>query len=111
MENRLERGRAVNSFIEQLSGLTKEINTPIILTTTLSRSVEVGEDKHPYIRKLKYMRLRRFCDLIIMLYRDAYYSLDKDDDSAEVLIAKNSNGNTGWVKMRFDYDKICFKMR
>ncbi|MBS9772542.1 MAG: replicative DNA helicase [Trichodesmium erythraeum GBRTRLIN201] len=42
-------------------------------------------------------------DLVIMLYRDEYYSPDTPDQGiAEVIITKHRNGPTGTVKLLFD---------
>jgi replicative DNA helicase len=49
-------------------------------------------------------------DLIIMLYRDAYYNPDTPDrDSTELIIAKHRNGPTGIVKLVFDPAITKFK--
>lgn len=48
-------------------------------------------------------------DLIIMLYRDAYYNPDSPDrDTAEAIITKHRNGPTGIVKLNFapEYTKF-----
>ena len=49
-------------------------------------------------------------DLVIMLYRDEYYSPDSPDRGiAEVIIAKHRNGPTGTVKLLFDPQFTKFK--
>ncbi|WP_413174623.1 replicative DNA helicase [Anabaena azotica] len=49
-------------------------------------------------------------DLVIMLYRDEYYSPDTPDRGiAEVIIAKHRNGPTGTVKLLFDPQFTKFK--
>jgi len=99
------------AFIKKLFVMTKETNIPVIITTTLSRLVERRTDKHPAIRDLKYNYLRELSDTIVLLYREAYYSLNKDDDSAEILISKNKKDNHKSKKMRFDHNMIRFTVR
>ncbi|TAE57979.1 MAG: replicative DNA helicase [Nostocales cyanobacterium] len=49
-------------------------------------------------------------DLVIMLYRDEYYSPDTPDRGiAEVIIAKHRNGPTGTVKLLFEPQFTKFK--
>ncbi|WP_310485118.1 replicative DNA helicase [Chamaesiphon sp. VAR_48_metabat_403] len=49
-------------------------------------------------------------DLIIMLYRDAYYNPDTPDrDITELIITKHRNGPTGVVKLVFDPALTKFK--
>ncbi|NES99727.1 MAG: replicative DNA helicase [Sphaerospermopsis sp. SIO1G1] len=49
-------------------------------------------------------------DLVIMLYRDEYYSPDTPDRGiAEVIIAKHRNGPTGTVKLLFEPQFTRFK--
>jgi replicative DNA helicase len=49
-------------------------------------------------------------DLIMMLYRDAYYNPDTPDrDITELIITKHRNGPTGVVKLVFDPALTKFK--
>jgi replicative DNA helicase len=49
-------------------------------------------------------------DIVMMLYRDEYYSPDTPDRGiAEVIIAKHRNGPTGTVKLLFDPQFTKFK--
>jgi replicative DNA helicase len=49
-------------------------------------------------------------DLIMMLYRDAYYNPDTPDrDTTEIIITKHRNGPTGTVKLVFDPALTKFK--
>ncbi|MFP4338501.1 MAG: DnaB-like helicase C-terminal domain-containing protein, partial [Halothece sp.] len=49
-------------------------------------------------------------DLVVMLYRDAYYNPDSPDrDLAEVIITKHRNGPTGTVKLLFNAELTEFR--
>ncbi len=49
-------------------------------------------------------------DLVIMLYRDEYYTLDTPERGiAEVILAKHRNGPTGTIKLLFDPQFARFK--
>jgi len=48
-------------------------------------------------------RLEEDADLILFLYRDAYYNCNTDEpDVMEVICTKQRNGPTGTVKLLFD---------
>jgi replicative DNA helicase len=42
-------------------------------------------------------------DVIIFLYRDKYYNRESDDDTLELIIAKNRNGPVGTVKAKYNH--------
>jgi replicative DNA helicase len=49
-------------------------------------------------------------DLVVFLYRDEYYDPDTDRKGiTDVLIAKNRNGETGGVELRFIWSKMKFE--
>ena len=49
-------------------------------------------------------------DLVIMVYRDEYYTPDTPDQGiAEVILAKHCNGPTGTIKLLFDQQFARFK--
>ena len=49
-------------------------------------------------------------DLVLMLYRDEYYSPDTPERGiAEIIIAKHRHGPTGIVKLLFDPQFTQFK--
>ena len=113
-KNKGEMADSIKELMEGLSRLTKETGTSIALSTTLTRCIELRSDKRPYVRDLKSGHLRRLSDTVVLLYRDAYYTLEKDD-SAEIVIAQNATDRYGRSKMHlcrqslhFDYNKICF---
>ena len=41
-------------------------------------------------------------DVIIFLYRDKYYNKESNDDTLELIMAKNRNGPVGTVKVRYN---------
>jgi replicative DNA helicase len=41
-------------------------------------------------------------DLIIFLYREKYYNKETDDDTLELIIAKNRNGPVGTVRVKYN---------
>ena len=53
-------------------------------------------------RFLKDMK-EQDADIVLFLYREAYYEKDRDDQSeAECIVAKNRHGETGSINLRWD---------
>lgn len=103
-----------------LKSLAKELNVPVLALAQLSRQVETRDDKRPMLSDLRDSgALEQDADLIIFLYREAYYlerarfdDAAKDDariarlgevqNSLEAIVAKQRNGPTGMVPIFFN---------
>ena len=47
-------------------------------------------------------------DLVLMLYRDSYYTENVNDDITEVIVAKHRNGPVGTINLIFDPKTVTF---
>ncbi|MEI7595888.1 MAG: DnaB-like helicase C-terminal domain-containing protein [Bacteroidota bacterium] len=81
--------------IHDIKNLALELNIPVIVFTTVTRSVEVrDENKKPLITDL-HRDMHTFADTVLMLYRPEYYMINEDKEGnslkgkAEIIIAKH----------------------
>jgi replicative DNA helicase len=105
------RVQEISKITRSLKGLARELNVPIIALSQLSRSVEARNNKRPMMSDLRESgSIEQDADLVIMLYRDAYYNPDTPDrDITELIVTKHRNGPTGVVKLVFDPGLTKFK--
>ncbi len=110
IESASKYGNRVNEISEitrQIKIMAKDLDVPVIALSQLSRSVEKRDDKRPIMSDLRDSgSIEQDADIIMFLYRDEYYSKDKegDDDSkiqstAQCIVAKNRHGKTGTAEL------------
>jgi replicative DNA helicase len=103
-ENRVQE---LSQITRSLKTLAREFNIPIIALSQLSRNVENRIDKKPVLSDLKESgSIEQDADLVILLYRNNYYisspSEEQTSQLIDLIIAKQRNGPTGTVKLKFD---------
>lgn len=100
----------VCQIIDDLSSISKREQLPIMFFSQLMRDVDRRENRRPELNDLYrlYPNIAEVVDGIIFLYRESFYSEDLNDDSAEIIIAKNPLGDTRTLKIRFDRGRVSF---
>lgn len=91
--------------------LAREFNVPIIVLSQLSRNVETRVDKRPILSDLRESgSIEQDADLILLLYKSSsYQQVDKQTAALiELIIAKQRNGPTGLIKLKFDRESTKF---
>ena len=107
------RQQEVSEISRRLKAMARELNVPVIAVSQLSRSVESRQDKRPMLSDLRESgALEQDADLVLFLYRDAYYNREENAESeredVELLIAKHRNGPTGKVVLAFEKEINAF---
>src|SRR5882724_7864596 len=111
------RQQEVSQISRELKGLAKELNVPLVALSQLSRAPEARSDHRPQLADLRESgAIEQDADLVAFIYRAEQYKTPEERDSlpddqknvAELIIAKQRNGPTGTVDLRFTPSSMRF---
>lgn len=104
------REQEVSEMSRGLKLLAKELGCPVIAAAQLNRNVEARADKRPMLSDLRESgSVEQDADIVIMLYREAYYNAKTSRPrELELIVAKNRHGPKGMVvgHAQFEYGRI-----
>jgi replicative DNA helicase len=102
------RQQEVSEISKALKAIAKDFQIPIIAVAQINRGPEDRSDKRPLLSDLRESgSIEQDADTVCLLYRDSYYNKNAEDDTTEVIVAKQRNGPIGTIKL--DFNKKCVK--
>jgi replicative DNA helicase len=104
------RQQEISEISRSLKALARELNLPLIAISQLSRAVESRQDHRPQLSDLRESgAIEQDADVVVLLMREEYYNPTEENRGiAEVHIAKQRNGPTGLVKLKFFKEFVKF---
>jgi len=112
------REREIAEISAGVKALAKELSIPILILAQLNRGPEGRTGKSLGIPRMSDLResgaIEQDADLVGLLYRSKYYAENDEDRAAlegkaELILAKNRNGETGGVPLTFIEDTMRFE--
>jgi replicative DNA helicase len=112
------REREIAEISAGIKGLAKELGVPIIILAQLNRGPESRSGKSLGVPRMSDLResgaIEQDADMVGLLYRTAYYAEDAEakeaeEGKAELVLAKNRNGETGHIPLTFIADLMRFE--
>jgi len=97
------RQQEITEISRNLKILAKDLHIPVIALSQLSRAPEQRQNHRPMLSDLRESgAIEQDADMVMFIYRDDYYDKETENPNVtELIVAKNRNGSTGDVKLRW----------
>lgn len=98
------REEVVSENTRQLLAMSNDLKCSVIALAQLNRDCEKRPNKRPVLSDLRESgEIENAARVVCFLYRDEYYNKDSEERNiAEIIVAKQNNGPTDTVRVRFD---------
>lgn len=100
----------LDDITARLKRLAMELQIHVLLVAQLNRATEKQNDKRPSLADLRGSGgIEQNANLVLMPYREGYYDSDAPQETAELIIAKNRDGERGVLDLVWQgqYQRFC----
>jgi replicative DNA helicase len=107
VENRVQE---ISYITRSLKSLARELETPLLALSQLSRAVESRSDHKPILSDLRESgSIEQDSDSVMFIYREELVKENTDREHiADIIVAKHRNGPTDTVPLYFDKEITRF---
>ncbi|MBO1511191.1 replicative DNA helicase [Metabacillus bambusae] len=93
----------VTEISKSIKTMAKDFHCPVICLAQLNRSVESRANKRPMMSDIRESgSVEQDADVILFLYREAYYDKETQNHSLEIIVSKNRNGPVGTIAVNYN---------
>lgn len=118
-QGRESRQVEVSAISRGVKALARELDVPVICLSQLNRGAESREGNRPRMSDLRESgSIEQDADVVLLLHREDYYHVNDPAWSAansdkigkaEIIVAKQRNGPTGVVDLRWNAERTRFE--
>ncbi len=103
------REQQVATLARNLKRMARNVGVPVLVLSQLNRSLEARQCKRPQLSDLRESgAIEQDADIVLLLWRPAYYATDADPTEAELVVAKQRNGPVGTMPLVWDETRARF---
>jgi len=102
----------ISEISRSLKAIAKDLNVPVMALSQLNRKLEDRPNKRPQLSDLRESgAIEQDADVIAFIYRDELYhpTTEENQNIAEIILAKQRNGPTGFFKLTFQKEYTRFR--
>ena len=105
------RQQEISTISRSLKSLARELSVPVVALSQLNRDVESRDDHRPRMSDLRESgAIEQDADVIMLLHREEYFNPTEENRGlAQLIIAKQRNGPTGEISLRFFRNYLRFE--
>ena len=105
------RQQEISTISRNLKSIARDLQVPVLTLAQLNRAAEKRDSHRPLLSDLRESgAIEQDADMVALLFREDYYNPTEENAGVtDLIIAKNRNGPTGNVALRFNRECMRFE--